>query len=383
MNLDKLRHKKNIKSVPKTTLKNLFFKALLLGLCVFLPIYSNIIGRGVKNGICLCVNTLIPSLFPFMILATFTINSGVFESPSLISSKLTKKLFYLPGYTYPAIILSFIGGYPVGAKMVKTLYEKNKINNEQLNRMMCFCANSGPAFTISMLGSTLLKNKTIGIIIFFSQLIAGLLVGAICGAKAKLSKKAFYSSENNVQNKKTNIQEVLVDSVFSACESIIQMCSIIVLFIVIIHLAKSFAISELPILNLLKKDFIKTNVKMAMISLSEITYGCVYATKNQIPCGLIAFAIGYGGFCTHLQIISILKNTKFRYKKFLVFRLINASLSAIIFYLVIYFFEAPLPAFSAIDKELMNIGSSSPPIGSLALMIMCIYFMADIKLCKK
>lgn len=344
--------------------------------------YSSLIQEGIKNGIYLCINTLIPSLFPFMILASFMAISGVFEKPNPIFSKITEKLFYLPGYTYSAIILSFIGGYPVGAKMVNELYEKNKIDDEQLNRMMCFCTCSGPAFAISLLGSTLLRNRTIGIIIFFSQLISGILVGIICGVKAKLSKKIFYFSKNNALGEKTNMQEALINAVDSACKSIIQVCAIIILFVTIIHAANKFKTPPL-LPDFLKMNFIDPNIKMIAISILEITYGCIYAANNNVSYQMIAFAVAYGGLCTHLQITSILTKTKFKYAKFFLFRVINGLLSSLIFYLILLFSKTVVPTFSTINKDQLAIESSTTPAGSLALIMLCIYFMIDIKAHKK
>lgn len=383
MNLVKLKHKIKIKKKLKINSKNLFLKIILTVFCYIFLAYSNVLQQGIKNGIDLCANTLIPSLFPFMMLASFIVTSDIFEKPNPILSKITEKLFYLPGYTYPTIIMSFIGGYPVGAKMVKTLYEKSKINDEQLNRMMCFCTNSGPAFTISLLGETILKNKAIGLIIFLVQITAGITVGIVCGIKAKYSGKIFYISKNNNCSKKINIQESLVESVYSTCESLMQMCAIIVLFTTIIHLLNSLNIFELIASNLLKVSNINPNLKMISISALEITYGCAYTASHFIPCSVTAFAIGYGGFCTHLQITSILKKTEFKYTKFFLFRLINALFSATIIYLISYLWPETLPTISTLGNDSPIIKSSSTPIGSIALIILCIYFIISIKIQKK
>lgn len=376
LNLKKIQTKKSI------NFKNLCFKIVFVGLCCMLITYSSILQQGIKNGINICVNMLIPSLFPFMVLASFTVTSGIFEKPNPIFAKITEKLFYLPGYTYPAIILSFIGGYPVGAKAAEALYKKNKINEEQLNRMMCFCTNSGPAFTINMLGITLLRNKTIGIIIFSAQVIIGILVGVICSFKARHGKKVFYHSESMASSQKVGICEALIDAVSSACESMLQMCAIIILFSAIIYFFNSFKIFELIPINYLNPATVKPILKFLSISCLEITCGCIYAANNNIFYFLIAFAIGYGGFCTHLQIAAILKKTKFKYLNFFIFRIINAAFSALAVYLALPLFKSALPAFSTIGSSETVIKSSSNPIGSVALVILCIYFMADIKLQK-
>ncbi len=370
---------KKIKLNLKHNFKNLSLKIILIIFCYVLLIYSETSRQGIKNGINLCLGMLIPSLFPFMILASFMINSRIFENPNSPLSKITEKLFYLPGYTYPAIILSFIGGYPIGAKIVKSLYENKKINNEQLNRMMCFCVNSGPAFTISLLGETLLKNKTIGLIIFLIQITVGILMGIICAIKSRLSKETFYISKNAFNIRNANIQEAFVESVTSACESMMQMCGIVIVFVMSIEIFKNF-----EIINFIPTEFInlyvpKAQLNAIILSILEVTIGCIQTIKNNAPCWILAFAIGYGGICTHLQIAAILKNSGFKFHKFCIFRWINALISALIFEFILRLLEIPTPVFVAINEKQTIIKSSSPPVGSLALIMLCLYFLITIK----
>ena len=370
-----------MKYTPQS-LKNLFLKIFLGILCYILLTQSEITAQSIRHGISLCVGTLVPSLLPFMIIAPFTAYSGIFESPNRLLAKITEKLFYLPGYTYPAIILSFIGGYPVGAKSVKALYENKKINKEQLNRMMCFCVNSGPAFTVSMLGSTLLNNKMIGLIIFLIQIMLALLIGIVCAAKSRISKKTFYFLASPSNNKKIKIREAFVNSVASGCESIIQMCGIVIIFIAFIGILENFNIFEFIYNEML--FYVPKNIsKTILTSFLEVTYGCIYAAKSSAPYWIMAFGIGYGGICTHLQIAAILKETNFKYSQFCIFRFINGILSALVFYAVTHFFPIAYPTFSAISKTQLSIKPSSTPIGSIALIFLCFYFLADIKLNKK
>ncbi len=363
-----------------SNLQNLFLKIFLGFFCWSLLAYSEICQQSIRYGIHICFNTLIPSLFPFMIIAAFAADSEIFKKPNRVFSKITEKLFYLPGYTYPAIILSFIGGYPVGAKAIKVLHQKGKINSEQLNRMMYFCVNSGPAFTISILGNTLLKNNTLGLIIFLIQIALGNLIGIICGIKSKISKKVFYFSAPSPTLQKNTLREAFVDSVASGCEAIIQMCGIVIVFTAFIKALDGFEFLNFiePLLS--KTGVSKSIIQAVLVSIFEVTCGCIHAVKSRAPYWTLAFAIGYGGICTHLQIASILKGTNFKYSKFCMFRLINAFLSALIFYLISYFFPVTSPTFSTMVKTHPLIKSSSSPIGSIALIILCFYFLADIKL---
>ncbi|MGN0470971.1 MAG: nucleoside recognition domain-containing protein, partial [Acutalibacteraceae bacterium] len=99
-------------------------KSLLLGLFVFLflavlLIFPSSSSEGVKNGLNYSANLLLPSLFPFMVLSSFVIRSGFSEFIGKALSPVIKFLFGLPAICSSAIILSFVGGFPVGAQCVQ------------------------------------------------------------------------------------------------------------------------------------------------------------------------------------------------------------------------------------------------------------------------
>ena len=47
-----------------------------------------------------------------------------------------------------------------------------------------------------------------------------------------------------------------------------------------------------------------------VLSILEITSGCVYALENRISIPMICFLFSFGGMCTHLQIASILEKVE-------------------------------------------------------------------------
>ena len=109
--------------------------------------------EGVKEGIGICTNVLIPSLFPFLLISHLFVESGALCFRNKIVSWFMRVFFALPGSAFPIILLSFIGGFPVGAILIKNAYEKGAINESEGQRMLLFCVNPGPAFTFITVGS--------------------------------------------------------------------------------------------------------------------------------------------------------------------------------------------------------------------------------------
>lgn len=95
--------------------------------CFGVPVFVYKAGdmlRGRQKRNTLAAETVVPSLFPFMTVASFLLRSGLGEAAGKPFDKVCEKLFRLPGVLAPVIIMSQIGGFPIGAKMTYELLKK-------------------------------------------------------------------------------------------------------------------------------------------------------------------------------------------------------------------------------------------------------------------
>ncbi|QNK41638.1 hypothetical protein [Caproicibacter fermentans] len=74
--------------------------AALTAACALL-IFPVQAAQGAKNGIGYCLEVLVPSLYPFMVLSVFIVKSGLSRKISGIFEGPTQKLFRLPGSAAP------------------------------------------------------------------------------------------------------------------------------------------------------------------------------------------------------------------------------------------------------------------------------------------
>lgn len=162
----------NIKLKTSSIVKLLFLTAAIIYIIINLFTNPHIVAAGIKNGLMTSYCVLIPSLFPFLIISSFILKSNLSYYISKPLRGLTRILFKLPACTGATILLSLIGGYPIGAKLISILYDKQEITKSQAERMLCFCVNSGPAFLISAVGAIMLNSVKIGFFLFISQSIA-------------------------------------------------------------------------------------------------------------------------------------------------------------------------------------------------------------------
>ena len=360
---------KNIKNL-KNSLPLIIMIFILIGIISNISVAS----LGAHKGILYCVNTRIPSLFIFMIFTSFIVNSGATQNLSKILNPVTKFLFYLPGCTAPIIILSLIGGYPVGARGAKSLYESKEINTEQLNRLMTFSVNAGPAFIIEIVGNILLKNYKLGCLIFIVQVVLSLSIGIISGILARQKNLNFYFNENVGKNKKPNISDSLIKSCSDTSKSIIVMSALIVVFYTLIEILKSSLLTKDILNHFFTSNDSINNFRTIFISILEMTSGCNEVIYKSAPTGIIFFAVGFGGICAHLQIKSIFGEDDFNFIKFTVYRLLNGLLTVLFVPMVMNIFPYYSPTFLN-TAQTPQISLSCTNLGSVLLVILALYFV--------
>ena len=359
-------------------LKSIFTFFIIIAFAIKIIQMPKIAFKGAEQGINFCLEMLIPSLFIFMFLAAFIVNSGASKKFQKIFSPITKFLFYLPGCTAPVILLSLVGGYPVGAKGAKTLFLKKEINLEQLNRLMCFAVNAGPAFIINIVGGILTKNYLFGQILFLVQIVLTFLIALICGLISRIKKAEFY--EQNPTNGNQNI--CLSDSMILSCsetsKTMVNMCSLVILFCIFIEIIQNLDVYSLLINKLILININPTITESVITSTLEITSGCYKAANLNAPLTVIAFAAGYGGICAHLQIKYILKDTNFNYLKFCIIRFFNGISSAFLTPFILNNLPEKYQNVFSTLKHPVLISNSATKFGSIVLICFCIYFIFSV-----
>ena len=115
--------------------------------------------EGVRTGINICIRTLIPSLFPFMILCGLINGNSDGHTGRLLCG--VGKFCNIPPGCESILVTGFLGGYPVGARSVSALYDKGVITEDDARIMTVFCNNAGPSFLFGVLGSVFEDIKTI------------------------------------------------------------------------------------------------------------------------------------------------------------------------------------------------------------------------------
>ena len=357
----------NLKNITYK-ISNFLWLILITLFGIFLTMNSDISINSVKTSGMLCIDTLIPSLFPFIFFSSFMINSGIFY---IIGKFLHifSYIFFLPKEAISVVILSMVGGFPVGAKGIKDLFDKKVINNEQAERMLMFCVNSGPSFILGVIGTSLIKNINQSIIILISQILSSIFIGIFLGLYSRNKYKNIYTNKHKSNN--ILIGDALVLSCESSCMSMLNMCALVVIFSVFFSFME-----KINILHFLEYLIIKLNLgepfsKCFPLIILEVTNACMSISKFGNNPVLFSFATSWAGLCVHSQIFSIIRGIKIKYSKFLMFRMINSCFSSFITFLI-------LKCSCMQINNNVEISKSSHIWGSVSLVAFCIYFLIDL-----
>lgn len=321
------------------------FVLILASLIILKPFVCS---TGALSGLLICGRVIIPSLFPFTICMLFIMRSGLLSKLCFLD-KATKKFLGLDSYETGLVIISLIGGYPVGAKLLNNSVKIGGLSSKRAGEMLEYCVNAGPAFVVSAVGDTLLHSAKLGYILLICHILSGFALIFIFRVKSDRQE------EVNIKRERFSVIDNFVLSVSEAASSVIGICSFVILFSVINEYLSFYA-----------NNF--NHFKKIAIFL-EVANG-VTLTNNLY---VISFLLGFSGICVWCQILSVSNLIKINYVKFVLSRLIHGILSVAFLWLIFKVFKISV-AVSLFEVEY----SYSTPVLSLSMLLMSIVFMISV-----
>ena len=101
-----------VAAVHKSTLLKGVLLIVVVAMGGALLVWPQAVAGGISRGLSICSTVIIPSLFPFIVLAGFVTRSGIDAAVGRRLEKVTRFLFGLPGRCAAGILIGFVGGYP-------------------------------------------------------------------------------------------------------------------------------------------------------------------------------------------------------------------------------------------------------------------------------
>ncbi|MBR1779662.1 MAG: hypothetical protein IJ758_04100 [Clostridia bacterium] len=374
----------NLRLSKSNIMKTTFCIAIILSFFSF----SRYATTGAKIGLNYCLETLIPSILPFMIISLFTVNSGVSEKVGKVLSPFTTYLFDLPGCAGAAILIGLIGGYPTGANGVVALYKNRLISRSQAEKMSYYTVAAGPAFIINVIGETLLNNRKLGMILFFAHVIPILFLGVFCkfifrdkkipkeNIHTKRLKLSTPSKILSVGNK--SFSDAIIVSSIGAYKNMLSICTLVILSSSLLEVIQNSRINAV-FLEILRSIGIDSKVYQSILPLSlEITRGSFLSTRFHVPLPILSFFLAWGGVCVQMQIFTVVKTLHINKLIFMLFRFFHGVFSYFLTYLFLDKLElSVLTSSNARYYHFDKIGISFS-FQSIILVIFCILFLFSV-----
>lgn len=321
------------------------------------------VSEGVGFGLRTCVGVLIPALFPFMVLSSFLSLTSAARILSAPLTPITTKIFKLPKELGAIVLLSLIGGYPVGAKSISLLLSQGKISKRTAERMLCFCVNSGPSFLITAVGTGMLANHTAGIILFATQTAATLIIGAAVSLRTKPLKTEAGSVEMRGAS-------ALVTAVSSASSAMLAMCSFAVLFSGILSLVTASGLIHQTARLLPVKESVVSAVAAGFF---EVTSGCIRAAGigGDMAFAMLSAIVSFGGLSVLFQIMSCFRENPIRFRPLILARISHMLVSTAMAMPLYRIFCETQPVFSASGRPEVIHTDTRMAFVSFCLLCMC------------
>ncbi|MBP3888429.1 MAG: hypothetical protein J6F30_12425 [Cellulosilyticum sp.] len=300
---------------------------LLLLMLMFLC-YPNLCLQAAQDGLLLWFNKVLPSLLPFMILINILVPLDGLQSFITWCTPLSKRIWHLPGESFFAFLIGLIAGYPMGAKVIKSLYTDHKLTKEEAERTLCFCNNCGPLFIIGTIGTAMLSQTNIGYFLFFIHLLSALTMSLLLTHSFPLITSSI--PNRSAPNTYPNFFKLLNLGVMNAMDTIVCVGGYIILFSVLLALLTQTPYAEQLCTNLFPMPNASTLIKGILSSILELSNGAYNLSRmpiNTYSLALISAAIGFGGLCVYFQALFVLEDTPFDTKPFFISKCLQGLLS--------------------------------------------------------
>ena len=290
---------------------------------------------GARDGLTLCFNVIVPSLFPFFVLSSLVVELGMSRYLGRLLEPIMVPLFRVNGSCATALALGFVGGYPVGAQTAIQIYQNGQCSRAEAERMLAFCNNSGPAFILGVVGAGVFGSGTAGLLLYLAHLAASLLVGVLF---------RFYKPREGPRTRKrggpqfqaASFPWAFTRSVTGALQSTLKICAFILFFTVFLRiLARAGILTTLARLLsalLAPLGLDHTWSERLLTGLIEVSSGVSSLTDGTLTgrLSMAAFMLGWAGVSVHCQVLAFLGESGLSIGPYVAGKLLHGGLSALI-----------------------------------------------------
>lgn len=288
----------------------------------------------------------------FMAASNIIVATPAFDCLSLPLRPLAKWLRLTPS-ALSVVVLSLVGGYPIGARMIAEKVRMGELSPTEGERMLCYCVNSGPAFLISGVGVAILGSMKAGVMLYFSQLLACITVAVFMRGRQIIGPRRSPLTTKSAPT-------IFVDAIGGAVRGMAMVCGMVVVFAAV---------------NALLGAVVPQQMMAYVNGVLEVTTAVRLSPDTPYPLLFAGAVTAFGGICIMLQIAAMLSGTGVRVfsGRFLSMRLVYAAVSMV--YLRIMLWLDPSAASCITMGDTVVQTDATSPVGVMFLLLLCIMLL--------
>lgn len=295
----------------------LFFCVMLL---FPLPVFE-----GASTGLLLWFHTVLPTLFPFIIISNLLIQTDTIIFISKLIGPFIGKVFCISHMGSFAVLAGFLCGYPMGAKITADLVKTNKISLCEGNYLLSFCNNSSPMFILSYVVMRSLGAKDFAV----PTLIILLLSPVLCSFIFRwfYPNRHHFHEVDSIPLTQQPFRFSMLDScLMNGVELMVKIGGYIMLFSIMIALVEELPFS-LPVIDYIALPMLEITRGVTLLST-----GLANETLRFI---LILGLTSFGGVCAIAQTQCMIQDTKLSIGFYIIEKLITMFVTSLLAYLYI------------------------------------------------
>ena len=317
-----------------------------------------------REGLGLCANVIIPSLFPFFVLAGLVVELGLAGYVGRVLERVMVPLFRVPGACASALALGFIGGYPVGARTAISLYEGGLCSKTEAERLLAFCNNSGPAFILGVVGAGVFCDSRVGVLLYLAHTAASVCVGLVFRFYKGGEGNGSVGRSPRAHIRARRLSAAFTETVKNSFLSTLNICAFVVFFTVVIRMltasgilpamAKGLAVFLAPL------GMTEEWGRRLLTGVLEISSG-VWSLTGEGSLGgrlsMAAFMLGWAGISVHCQVLSFLGDSGLSVGTYLLGKMLHGGLSALFVGALVGLLGLEEPTSAYLAEQVENIAS--------------------------
>ena len=285
--------------------------------------FSEVAIDAMSEGMRICAGTVIPSLFPFMVLSELLISSGAARIAGRYIGGIFARIFDISKEGSTALLLGLLCGFPIGSRSAILLYESGRISRGEVEHILSFCNSPSSAFLISAVGISLFGSQTLGMVMYGAHILSACAVGLfgrIYFKKAK-KEKVFFSCCGDLESKREGFVGSLTRAVSGSAASMLTICAFVVFFSAVIGYLRFFA----------ARVGMPHEVAALLFGFFEMTGGVSAAAglDSSLSVPLAAAITGWSGLSVAFQFVGVCREHRFSLKPYFVSKLVCAALNTL------------------------------------------------------